>query len=68
MTAKAMLTSNRGVAFSRGSPPSLASACDRSDNGNDAGYLQKRHHFPAELLSNVAALGALFEAAAGQNP
>ncbi|MGO9996060.1 MAG: DUF302 domain-containing protein [Steroidobacteraceae bacterium] len=31
---------------------------------NDAGYLQRRHHFPAELIKNIIALGALVEAAA----
>ncbi len=31
---------------------------------NDVQYLQRRHHFPAELVKNIAALGALIEAAA----
>ncbi len=31
---------------------------------NDAEYLQRRHRFPAELTKNIAALGALIEAAA----
>jgi len=31
---------------------------------NDVSYLQRRHHFPAELMKNIAALGALVEAAA----
>jgi uncharacterized protein (DUF302 family) len=31
---------------------------------NDAGYLQRRHQFPAELMENIAALGALVKAAA----
>jgi uncharacterized protein (DUF302 family) len=31
---------------------------------NDATYLQARHRFPAELEKNIAALGALAEAAA----
>jgi uncharacterized protein (DUF302 family) len=31
---------------------------------NEAEYLQKRHRFPAELMKNIAALGALVAAAA----
>ncbi len=31
---------------------------------NDAAYLQRRHQFPAELIKNIDALGALVEAAA----
>jgi uncharacterized protein (DUF302 family) len=31
-------------------------------------YLQLRHGFPAELMKNIAALGALAEAAAAQDP
>ena len=31
---------------------------------NEAEYLQARHHFPAELLKNISALGALAAAAA----
>ena len=35
---------------------------------NDAAYLQARHRFPAELQKNIAAVGALAEAAAAQGP
>ena len=35
---------------------------------NDAAYVQARHGFPAELQKNIAALGALAEAAAAQGP
>jgi uncharacterized protein (DUF302 family) len=31
---------------------------------NEPGYLQKRHHFPPELINNIAALGTLVAAAA----
>ncbi len=31
-------------------------------------YLRARHRFPAELLKNIAALGALAEAAAARDP
>jgi uncharacterized protein (DUF302 family) len=31
---------------------------------NEPAYLQKRHGFPAELMRNIAALGALVDAAA----
>jgi uncharacterized protein (DUF302 family) len=33
---------------------------------NEPEYLQARHHFPAELSKNIAALGALAAAAAGE--
>jgi uncharacterized protein (DUF302 family) len=35
---------------------------------NEAEYLQARHRFPTDLLKNIAALGALAEAAAAVNP
>jgi uncharacterized protein (DUF302 family) len=35
---------------------------------NEPEYVQARHRFPAELLKNIAALGALTEAAAAQGP
>ncbi len=35
---------------------------------NKPEYLQARHGFPAELIQNIAALGALAEAAAAQDP
>lgn len=35
---------------------------------NEPEYLQARHGFPAELLRNIAALGALALAAAAQDP
>ncbi len=35
---------------------------------NEPEYLQKRHHFPTDLVKNVAALGALVAAAAGGDP
>lgn len=35
---------------------------------NEAEYLQERHHFPAELVKNIAALGDLVAAAAGSSP
>ena len=35
---------------------------------NEPEYLQARHGFPAELIKNVAALGALAAAAASQDP
>jgi uncharacterized protein (DUF302 family) len=35
---------------------------------NEPGYLQTRHHFPPELEKNIAALGTLATAAAGDNP
>jgi uncharacterized protein (DUF302 family) len=35
---------------------------------NEPEYVQARHRFPAELLRNIAALGALAEAAAAQDP
>jgi uncharacterized protein (DUF302 family) len=35
---------------------------------NEPEYLQKRHRFPAELLKNIAGLGALVAKAAGQEP
>jgi uncharacterized protein (DUF302 family) len=35
---------------------------------NDAAYIQARHRFAAELQKNIAALGALAEAAAAQDP
>jgi uncharacterized protein (DUF302 family) len=35
---------------------------------NDPGYIQARHRFPPELQKNIAALGALAEAAAAQDP
>jgi uncharacterized protein (DUF302 family) len=35
---------------------------------NEPDYLQARHGFPAELKKNIAALGALAQAAAAQDP
>src|ERR1700676_5433936 len=35
---------------------------------NEPEYVQARHRFPPELLKKIAALGALAEAAAAQNP
>jgi uncharacterized protein (DUF302 family) len=35
---------------------------------NEPEYLQARHGLPAELLNNIAALGALASAAAAQDP
>jgi hypothetical protein len=35
---------------------------------NEPEYLQARHGFPAALLTNIAALGALARAAAAQDP
>jgi uncharacterized protein (DUF302 family) len=35
---------------------------------NEPGYVQARHGFPAELEKNIAALGALAEAAAAPDP
>jgi uncharacterized protein (DUF302 family) len=35
---------------------------------NEAEYLQMRHHFPPELMKNIAALGALATTAAGDDP
>jgi uncharacterized protein (DUF302 family) len=35
---------------------------------NEAEYLQARHQFPAELMKNIAALGALAAAAAADDP
>jgi len=35
---------------------------------NEPEYLQKRHRFPAELVKNIAGLGALVAAAAGDDP
>jgi uncharacterized protein (DUF302 family) len=35
---------------------------------NEADYLQSRHHFPPELVKNIAALGALAATAAGDGP
>jgi uncharacterized protein (DUF302 family) len=35
---------------------------------NEPEYVQARHRFPPELLKNIAALGALAEAAAAQDP
>jgi uncharacterized protein (DUF302 family) len=35
---------------------------------NEPEYLQARHGFPSELMKNIAALGALAEAAAAQGP
>jgi uncharacterized protein (DUF302 family) len=35
---------------------------------NEPEYLQKRHRFPAELLKNIAGLGALVATAAGEPP
>jgi uncharacterized protein (DUF302 family) len=35
---------------------------------NEADYLQTRHHFPSDLLKNIAAVGALAAAAAGDDP
>jgi len=35
---------------------------------NEPGYLQTRHHFPSELEKNIAAIGALAAAAAGDGP
>jgi uncharacterized protein (DUF302 family) len=35
---------------------------------NESEYLQARHGFPAELMKNIAALGALAAAAAAQDP
>jgi uncharacterized protein (DUF302 family) len=35
---------------------------------NDAAYIQARHRFAPELQKNIAALGALAEAAAAQGP
>ena len=35
---------------------------------NEPEYLQARHGFPAELEKNIAALGALAQAAAAQDP
>jgi uncharacterized protein (DUF302 family) len=35
---------------------------------NEPDYLQARHRFPAELVKNIAALGALAAAAAAQDP
>jgi uncharacterized protein (DUF302 family) len=35
---------------------------------NEPEYLQARHGFPAELKKNIAALGALAQAAAAQDP
>jgi uncharacterized protein (DUF302 family) len=35
---------------------------------NDPAYLQARHRFPPELQKNIAALGALAEAAAAPGP
>jgi uncharacterized protein (DUF302 family) len=35
---------------------------------NEPEYVQARHRFPPELLRNIAALGALAEAAAAQDP
>jgi uncharacterized protein (DUF302 family) len=35
---------------------------------NEPEYLQARHRFPAELVKNIAALGALAAAAAAQDP
>ena len=35
---------------------------------NDAAYIQGRHRFAAQLQKNIAALGALAEAAAAQDP
>ena len=35
---------------------------------NAADYLQTRHHFPPELVKNIAALGALAATAAGDDP
>ncbi len=34
---------------------------------NEPGYVQARHGFPAELTKNIAGLGSLAEAAAGQD-
>jgi uncharacterized protein (DUF302 family) len=35
---------------------------------NEPDYVQARHRFPPELTKNIAALGALAEAAAAQDP
>jgi uncharacterized protein (DUF302 family) len=35
---------------------------------NEPGYVQARHGFPPDLLKNIAALGALAQAAAAQDP
>lgn len=35
---------------------------------NEADYLQTRHHFPSELVKNIAALGVLAATAAGDDP
>jgi uncharacterized protein (DUF302 family) len=35
---------------------------------NEPAYVQARHRFPPELLQNIAALGALAQAAAAQDP
>jgi uncharacterized protein (DUF302 family) len=35
---------------------------------NEPAYVQARHRFPPQLLQNIAALGALAEAAAAQDP
>jgi uncharacterized protein (DUF302 family) len=35
---------------------------------NEPGYVQARHGFPSELVKNIAALGALAEAAAAPDP
>ncbi|HME41063.1 MAG TPA: DUF302 domain-containing protein [Steroidobacteraceae bacterium] len=35
---------------------------------NEPAYVQARHHFPAELSKNIAALAALAEAAAAPGP
>src|ERR1700689_3576625 len=35
---------------------------------NEPEYLQARHHFPNELVKNIAALGALAASAAGDDP
>jgi uncharacterized protein (DUF302 family) len=35
---------------------------------NEPEYLQARHHFPPELIKNIAALGALAAAAAADDP
>ncbi len=35
---------------------------------NEPDYLQSRHHFPPDLQNNIAAVGALAAAAAGDGP
>jgi uncharacterized protein (DUF302 family) len=35
---------------------------------NDPDYVQRRHRFPAELVKNIAALGAIAAAAAAKDP